>query len=278
VNLPDGWVISSKPAHEALVSEADFIAAQDVNAARGPAPCGDPAVPQKWRYLLAGLLACATCGRRMESVGSNGKPAYWCRHGRTTAAPPDPGSARNAYVREDRILPRLPALHLDLAGAEPAEARRRRRTRGGIDVRPPASPHLRSGRGSPAGRRQRRKDHRDEGKLTGPKGPTLKGGFRKDRRSPGAGGSPRPGDIGMPGNGRPWGLTCGHAPAGAKRTLSAGFGVGDANLSRQGMKFAGQGGASVGMPTGLLARRGGRYPAYVTVGSCWADTRRAISA
>ena len=27
-NLPDGWVISRKPAHEALVSEADFVAAQ----------------------------------------------------------------------------------------------------------------------------------------------------------------------------------------------------------------------------------------------------------
>ena len=36
-NLPDGWVISARPAHEALVSEADFIAAQDISAARGPA-------------------------------------------------------------------------------------------------------------------------------------------------------------------------------------------------------------------------------------------------
>jgi site-specific DNA recombinase len=35
-NLPDGWVISARPAHPALVSEADFIAAQAVNAARGP--------------------------------------------------------------------------------------------------------------------------------------------------------------------------------------------------------------------------------------------------
>jgi hypothetical protein len=78
-NLPDGWVISSKPAHEALVSEADFIAAKDVNAACGLAPCGDPAVLQKRRYPLAGLLACATCGRRLESAWSNGKPAYWCR-------------------------------------------------------------------------------------------------------------------------------------------------------------------------------------------------------
>jgi site-specific DNA recombinase len=37
-NLPDGWVISACPAHEALVSEADFIAARDIHAARGPAP------------------------------------------------------------------------------------------------------------------------------------------------------------------------------------------------------------------------------------------------
>jgi site-specific DNA recombinase len=104
-NLPDGWVISSKPAHEALVSEADFIAAKDVNAARGLAPCGDPAVLQKRRYPLAGLLACATCGRRMESAWSNGKPAYWCRHGHTSAPRPirgrrgTPTSGRTASCR-----------------------------------------------------------------------------------------------------------------------------------------------------------------------------------
>src|SRR5216683_2832452 len=55
-NLPDGWVISARPAHPALVSEAGFIAAQDVNAARGPAPQAAPAAPGKRRYLLAGLL------------------------------------------------------------------------------------------------------------------------------------------------------------------------------------------------------------------------------
>ena len=57
-NLPEGWVISTHPAHPALVSEADFITAQDATAPRGPA---GPAARQ---YLLAGLLACARCGRR----------------------------------------------------------------------------------------------------------------------------------------------------------------------------------------------------------------------
>jgi hypothetical protein len=50
-NLPEGWVISCKPAHPAIISEADYIAAQDSSAPRGPA--GSAAR----RYLLAGLLA-----------------------------------------------------------------------------------------------------------------------------------------------------------------------------------------------------------------------------
>lgn len=73
-NLPDGWVISRKPSHRALVSEADFITAQDVQAARGPAARTGPGGPGKRRYLLAGLLTCGVCGRLMESAWSNGKP------------------------------------------------------------------------------------------------------------------------------------------------------------------------------------------------------------
>ncbi len=75
----------------------------------------------------------------MESAWSNGRPAYRCRHGRTTASKPDPEQPKNAYVREDRILPHLPALHLLLTRTQPIAARRRR-TRRGIDVRRAASP------------------------------------------------------------------------------------------------------------------------------------------
>jgi hypothetical protein len=122
-NLPDGWVISARPAHPALVSEGEFIAAQDVKAARGPtAGSGCLAAPDERRYLLAGLLVCGTCGRRMESSWSNGKAAYRCRHGHTSAAVPDPGHPKNAYIREDRALPHLPALHLLLTRAEPLRA------------------------------------------------------------------------------------------------------------------------------------------------------------
>ena len=141
-NLPDGWVISTRPAHQALVSEEDFVAAQAVSASRGPTPRTGPGSPGKRRYLLAGLLTCGACGRRMESAWSNGKPAYRCRHGHTSASAPDPGRPKNAYVREDRILPHLPALHVLLASPADGEGDgpRRRRTRRGIDTRCQATP------------------------------------------------------------------------------------------------------------------------------------------
>jgi site-specific DNA recombinase len=128
-----------RPAHPALVSETDFIAAQDINAARGPSPRTGLAGPERRRYLLAGLLTCGVCERRMESAWSNGKPAYRCRHGHTTASAPGPDRPKNAHVREDRILPHLPALQILLSQA-PSSTGRRRRTRRGIDVRHQASP------------------------------------------------------------------------------------------------------------------------------------------
>ena len=140
-NLPDGWVISARPAHAALISEADFIATQAITAARGPVPLTEPEPPGR-RYLLAGLLVCGTCGRRMESAWSNGKPAYRCRHGHTSASIPVPDRPKNSYVREDKILAQLPALHILLTsaprpGARPA-GRTRRRTRSGIEMNAPA--------------------------------------------------------------------------------------------------------------------------------------------
>jgi site-specific DNA recombinase len=111
-NMPEGWVISTQPAHPAPVSESDYIAAQQVSAPRGPAG------PAARRYLLAGLLRCGTCGRRLESSWSNGRAAYRCRHGYTSAARPDPGRAKNVYVQEDQILPRLTALAILLASQQ----------------------------------------------------------------------------------------------------------------------------------------------------------------
>ena len=116
-NLPEGWIISARPAHPAIITEADFVAAQDLAARRGPdSPTGH-------RYLLAGMVRCGTCKRLLESCWSNGKPAYRCRHGHTTATRPDPARPPNAYIREDQILPRLPALGILLDA--PAHSRRK---------------------------------------------------------------------------------------------------------------------------------------------------------
>jgi hypothetical protein len=139
-NRPDGWVISREPAREALVSEAGYIAAQGVGAARGPAPLAEVGAPERRTYLLAGLLACGACGRRTETARANGWPAYRCRHGHTSASAPDPGRPKSAFIREDRVLPHLPALHLLLAGADGSQGQRRRRTRRGADARHHASP------------------------------------------------------------------------------------------------------------------------------------------
>ncbi len=126
--LPDGWVISARPAHPALVSEEDFIAVQGIRAER------EGTVPGRC-YRLAGLLRCGVCGRRAESCWSNGRPAYRCRHGHTSASAPDPARPKTLYIREDHILPHLPALYVTITGTAPASARRRRRTRRGADVR-----------------------------------------------------------------------------------------------------------------------------------------------
>ena len=73
------------------------------------------------RYLLAGLLACGRCGRRLESAWSNGKPAYRCRHGHTTATRPDSAQPGNTYVREEQILPHLATVAVLLGGGQTAD-------------------------------------------------------------------------------------------------------------------------------------------------------------
>jgi site-specific DNA recombinase len=113
-NLPNGWVISTRPAHAALASEGDYVAAQRITVPRGPAG------PAARRYLLAGLLRCGTCGRRMESTWSNGRPAYRCRHGNSSATQPHTDRPKNVFLREDHVLPHLAAMAILLA-ARPAD-------------------------------------------------------------------------------------------------------------------------------------------------------------
>ncbi len=49
-------------------------------------------------------------GGDVLSSWSYGRPGCRCRHGYSSAAVPDPARPKNAYVREDQILPHLAAI------------------------------------------------------------------------------------------------------------------------------------------------------------------------
>jgi Recombinase len=70
-NLPDGWVISDRLAHPALVSEADFIAVQDITASRGPAPAGGGPIssPRAAAGVPAGRAAGLRGVRAADGIG-----------------------------------------------------------------------------------------------------------------------------------------------------------------------------------------------------------------
>lgn len=50
------------------------------------------------------------------------EPGYRCRHGHSTAKDPGSRPAKATYLREDRILAKLPLLLHRLTAAEPAAA------------------------------------------------------------------------------------------------------------------------------------------------------------
>lgn len=97
-NPASDWVISDRIVHPPLVSEQDFVAAQAIRSTR-PTADGSRRV-----YLLAGLMHCGLCGRRMDAHWVNDRPGYRCRHGHTSAKPADTTRPGNLYVREDEIL------------------------------------------------------------------------------------------------------------------------------------------------------------------------------
>jgi hypothetical protein len=88
-------------SHLALVSEEDFVAVQGLRAMR---ECEDGATRS---YVLAGVVQCRLCGRRMDSHWVNDRAGYRCRHGYNSSRTRPPDAPRNLYVREDLLLSRL---------------------------------------------------------------------------------------------------------------------------------------------------------------------------
>ncbi|MCY1144130.1 recombinase family protein [Actinoplanes sp. Pm04-4] len=111
-NTKDQWVISTQQAHPPLISEADFVRAQHVNAITRPDDGGTPR-----RYQLTGLVLCGLCGRRAEGHWANGRARYRCRHGATSSRDATAGRMPTLYLREDQLLTQvaaqLPDVHPD---------------------------------------------------------------------------------------------------------------------------------------------------------------------
>ena len=93
--------VSNALSHVALVSEADFAAVQRFRARR---VCKDGATRS---YMLAGLVHCRLCGRRMDSHWVNDRAGYRCRHGYNSSRTRPPDAPRNLSVREELLLFRL---------------------------------------------------------------------------------------------------------------------------------------------------------------------------
>ena len=117
--------MSESVAHPALVTEALFVSAQQVRAAR---LTGDG---EQRRYLLAGLVQCGVCGRRLDSHWVHGRAGYRCRPGRSSAHPQMLDQLKSIYVREDvlvrelisRLQPGREADHLTVVARTEASLR-----------------------------------------------------------------------------------------------------------------------------------------------------------
>ncbi|GAB4052347.1 recombinase family protein [Catellatospora paridis] len=102
-NAIQQWVISEDVAHPPLVSEQDFVAAQQINAV--PKGANSP----QTRYSLTGLIRCHLCGRVLDGHWVHGRAAYRCRHGRRSSSQADSGLPRNVYVHERKAVTEVAA-------------------------------------------------------------------------------------------------------------------------------------------------------------------------
>ncbi|WP_410659614.1 recombinase family protein [Amycolatopsis sp. lyj-112] len=95
--------ISTRIAHPPLVSETDFLAAQQIRSTRITKD-GSNRV-----YALAGFVQCGLCTRRMDSHWVHNRPGYRCRHGHTSAHQPAAERPKTIYLREDHLINSLTA-------------------------------------------------------------------------------------------------------------------------------------------------------------------------
>lgn len=106
-NDKSAWVWSEHQSHEPIVSPETFEAAQE-RTANSLGPKGErERVSSRKRYVLAGLLRCGLCGRKMQGSHAHGHARYRCRFPQEYALAVDTDHPRQLYLREDRVVPPL---------------------------------------------------------------------------------------------------------------------------------------------------------------------------
>jgi hypothetical protein len=123
------WLISDEQTHPALVSDAEYLAVQQITAL---------AMPQDGRahrYQLTGLLVCELCGRRLQGHWVNQRPGYRCRHGHTTAHPAETDGPRWVYWSQTLYRARTVAHDVSWGSVAVTHDREHARTPDALDDR-----------------------------------------------------------------------------------------------------------------------------------------------
>ncbi len=98
------WIWSYEPVHEAIVTTQTFEAAR---AMFGTPKSRPPKAPLPGRqYLLAGMVRCGSCGRRMQGHWHHDRAYYRCRFTAEYGIEL-PDHPRSLYVQEAKITPGL---------------------------------------------------------------------------------------------------------------------------------------------------------------------------
>jgi len=101
---PSTWTRSTTTAHEALVTDAQFGAAQARLTTKGPHSSRKERV-SKYVYLFKSRITCGSCQRHLEGSQNNGLSHYRCRLvGVSNAANIPADHPRSVYLREDRMV------------------------------------------------------------------------------------------------------------------------------------------------------------------------------
>jgi site-specific DNA recombinase len=103
------WVWSEQPSHEPLISPETFEAAQQravTASALGPRS-ERTRTASRHRYVLAGLIRCGLCGRKMQGLSTHGRNRYRCRFPEEYALKAEVDHPRTVYLPEDVVVPEL---------------------------------------------------------------------------------------------------------------------------------------------------------------------------